>query len=155
MNKLYLDVSDVIHANEHTVCVNCGLHGSFWDFLLMSFCFMMKNNHVKQKLLLWSQVLLKIVIVITWFRTCWFECTWFVDFFASCSRRNNGSYNFSLIFYCRCTSIECKWNFPYTRGYIHSYNLRMKFSYRYTSNDSTPQQPKSIKLTCISDNTKS
>ena len=96
MNKLYLDVSDVIHANEHTVCVNCGLRGSFWDFLLMSFCFMMKNNHVKQKLLLWSQVLLKIVIVITWFRTCWFECTWFVDFFESCSRRNNGSYNFSF-----------------------------------------------------------
>ena len=54
--KLYLDVSDSKHANEQTKHANCGLHGNFWSFLLISFCFMMKKDHFKQKLLLWSQV---------------------------------------------------------------------------------------------------
>ena len=52
--KLYLDVSDVIHANEHTKNANCDLPVNFWIFLLKSFCFMMKKNHFKQKLLFWS-----------------------------------------------------------------------------------------------------
>ena len=36
--------------------VNCKLHVNFWNFLLMSFCFMMKKDRFKEKLLLWSQV---------------------------------------------------------------------------------------------------
>ena len=31
--KLYLCVSDVMHANEQTKYVNCGLHVNFWTFL--------------------------------------------------------------------------------------------------------------------------
>ena len=31
--KLYLCVSDVIHAKEQTKFVNCGLHVNFWNFL--------------------------------------------------------------------------------------------------------------------------
>ena len=38
MIKLYLHTSDVIHANEHTKYANCGLHGNFYNFLLMPFC---------------------------------------------------------------------------------------------------------------------
>ena len=49
MIKLYHDVSDVIHMNEHKKHVNCGLHVIFWNFLLMLFCFMMKNDNFKQK----------------------------------------------------------------------------------------------------------
>ena len=30
--KLYLSVSDVMHANEQTKYVNCGLHINFWNF---------------------------------------------------------------------------------------------------------------------------
>ena len=37
MIKLYLLVSDVIHANEHTKYANCGLHANLWNFLLMPF----------------------------------------------------------------------------------------------------------------------
>ena len=36
--------------------VNYALHVSFWNCLYMSFCFMMKKDHSKQKLLLWPQV---------------------------------------------------------------------------------------------------
>ena len=54
--KLYLNVNDVIHANEQTKYANCSLHKNFWNFLLMSFCFMIKRNYFKQKLLLWHLV---------------------------------------------------------------------------------------------------
>ena len=57
MIKLCLDVSDVTHTNKHTKHANCGLHVNFWNFLLMPFCFMMKKDHFKQRLLLWPQVL--------------------------------------------------------------------------------------------------
>ena len=50
--KLYLNVRDAIHANEQTKHANCGLRGTFGRFLLMSFCFKMKKDHFKQKLLL-------------------------------------------------------------------------------------------------------
>ena len=40
--KLYLNVSEVVHVNEHKKH-NCGLHGNFWRFLLMLFCFMKKK----------------------------------------------------------------------------------------------------------------
>ena len=46
MIKLYLDISDVIHANEGTKYAACG----------MQFCFMMKKDNFKQKLFVWSQV---------------------------------------------------------------------------------------------------
>ena len=36
---MYIDVSDVIQANEHTKYPNCGLPVNFLIFLLMSFCF--------------------------------------------------------------------------------------------------------------------
>ena len=35
--------------NEHKKHVNCGLHVNFWNFLLMLFCFMLKNDNFKQK----------------------------------------------------------------------------------------------------------
>ena len=54
--KLYLDVSDVTHANEHTKHANCSLYVNLWNFWLMPSCFMMKKDHFKQKLLLWPQV---------------------------------------------------------------------------------------------------
>ena len=44
------------YTKEQTKYVNCGLHVNFWSFLYMSFCFMMKKDHFKQKLLLWPQV---------------------------------------------------------------------------------------------------
>ena len=59
MVNLYLDSSDVIHADEHTKYFNCGLPVNFWIFLLKSFCFMMKKDHFKEKLLLWPEVPLK------------------------------------------------------------------------------------------------
>ena len=46
-------------ANEHTKHANCGLRVNFWNFLFMPFCFMMKKDHFKRKLLLWPQVLLE------------------------------------------------------------------------------------------------
>ena len=55
MIKLYIDVSDVIHADEHTKHANCRLYVNFWNFLLKPFYFMMKKDHFKQKLLLWPQ----------------------------------------------------------------------------------------------------
>ena len=63
MIKLYIEVSDVIHANGHTKYANCTLHVNCWNFLLMSFCFMMKKDHFKQKLLLWPQVYFKINVL--------------------------------------------------------------------------------------------
>ena len=62
MIKLCLQVSDVINGNENTEYANCGLQVNFFylNFLLMSFCFMMKKDHFKQKkLLLWPQVTFK------------------------------------------------------------------------------------------------
>ena len=59
-NKLCLNISDIIHANEHTWCVNCGFHGNLWYFLLMLLCFMTKKDHFKQKFLLWPQFPFKI-----------------------------------------------------------------------------------------------
>ena len=56
MIKRYLDVSDVIHAKEYTKDANCGLHLNCWIFLFMAFCFIMKKDHFKQKLLIWPQV---------------------------------------------------------------------------------------------------
>ena len=58
MIRLYLDVSDVIHANEHTKYYNCELLVNCWIFG-NAICFMMKKNHFKQKLLLWSQFAFK------------------------------------------------------------------------------------------------
>ena len=60
--KLFLDVSDVIHAKEHKKHANRGLYVKFflleffWNFLLMQFSFMMKKDNFKQKLLLYPQV---------------------------------------------------------------------------------------------------
>ena len=54
MIKLYLDAGDAIHANKHTKYANCGSPVKVW--IIMLFCFMMKKDHFKQKLLLWSQV---------------------------------------------------------------------------------------------------
>ena len=51
MVKLHLDVSNVIHVNEHT---KHGLHVNFWNYLLMPFYFMIKKDNVK--LLLWPQI---------------------------------------------------------------------------------------------------
>ena len=48
MIKLYLDISGIIHLNEHTKYVNSSLHINFWIFL--SFCFIMKKDHFRQKL---------------------------------------------------------------------------------------------------------
>ena len=56
MIKLHLEVSDVTHANEYAKHANCGLHVNFWSFLIISFCFLMKKDHFKEKLLLWPQV---------------------------------------------------------------------------------------------------
>ena len=47
MIKLYLDISDIIHINEHTKYPNNGLHVNLWNFLLMTLCFMMKKVHFK------------------------------------------------------------------------------------------------------------
>ena len=52
MIKLYLDVIDVLHGNEHTKQANCGWHVNFLNFLLMPFCFMIKKDHFKQKFFL-------------------------------------------------------------------------------------------------------
>ena len=60
VKKLYFDLSDVIHANEHAIYANCGLHVGLWNFSLMLFCFMMQMDHVKQKLLLWPQIPFKL-----------------------------------------------------------------------------------------------
>ena len=50
MIKLYLDVSDVIHTNEHTKYANCDFYKNFWIFLLMPFCFMMSKNGLRRPL---------------------------------------------------------------------------------------------------------
>ena len=47
MNRLYLDVSDVMHANEDAIYGNCGLHINFRNFLLLTFCFTIKMDHFK------------------------------------------------------------------------------------------------------------
>ena len=44
MIKLYLDVSDVIDANEHPKYANCGLPVGFWIFLLMSLFYYEKRS---------------------------------------------------------------------------------------------------------------
>ena len=54
--KLYLYVSDVIHANEQKKYANCDLRVIFWNFLQISLCFVMTKDHFKQKLLLWPHV---------------------------------------------------------------------------------------------------
>ena len=56
MIKLYRELSNAIHVNECTKYTNCGLHLSFWIFLLMSVCLLIKKGHFKQKLLPWLQV---------------------------------------------------------------------------------------------------
>ena len=50
MINLYLNLSDIMHTNEHKKHANCGLHVNFWNFLLMLFCFMMKKDHFKDHL---------------------------------------------------------------------------------------------------------
>ena len=57
MIKLYLEVSDVIHANKHRKYANCVLHVNFRRFLLMRLSFMIKKGHFKLKFVLWPQVL--------------------------------------------------------------------------------------------------
>ena len=64
MIKLCLNDKHVIHANEHKQHVNCGLHVNFWKFWSMLFCLMMKEDHLKQNLPLWSQVFFKDSILI-------------------------------------------------------------------------------------------
>ena len=66
MIKLCLDVSDVIHKNKHTlyVCLTYKL-SEVW---LMQYCFMMRKNHFKNKLFLWSQVPRSISVFLTF---CW------------------------------------------------------------------------------------
>ena len=49
MIKLYLNISVVIQTNQHTKHANCDLNVNFWDFLLMSFCFLVKKDHFKQE----------------------------------------------------------------------------------------------------------
>lgn len=68
--KLYLNVSDVIHTSKHKKYANCGLSVNFWGFLLMSFCFVIKNHHLKQNLLLWPIRFLLINGEILW----WIQC---------------------------------------------------------------------------------
>ena len=43
-NKLYLNLNDVMLANEHTIYAKCGLHLNFRNFLLILFCFAMKKD---------------------------------------------------------------------------------------------------------------
>ena len=66
MIKLRFDLSEAFHANEHTLYANCGLHIHFWNFWQMLFCFMMKKDHFKQKLLLWTQFPFKQNLVNLW-----------------------------------------------------------------------------------------
>ena len=47
---------NAIPANEHTQFANGGLRVNPWNFWLMQFCFTIKKNHFKPKLLLWPQV---------------------------------------------------------------------------------------------------
>ena len=42
--KLCLDVGDVFHDNQHLQLANSGLHVSFWNLWVISFCFMMKKD---------------------------------------------------------------------------------------------------------------
>ena len=65
MIKLYLDVSAIVHMNKHTKYPNYGLYVNFSNFLLMSFCFMMKKEHLTQKLLLWPRVPFKEILELT------------------------------------------------------------------------------------------
>ena len=51
--------NDVIRLNEHTSFANFGFHINFWNFLLISFCFVMKKDSFKQKLLLWPEFSIK------------------------------------------------------------------------------------------------
>ena len=66
---------DVIHANEHTKYANCGLPVKSWNFLLMSFCFMMKKDHFEQKMFLWPPVPLNKMLV-------WFYSLWIVNYYS-------------------------------------------------------------------------
>ena len=68
MIKLYLYVSDVIHVNEQTKYVNCGLYVNFWNFSLTSFGFVInKKDHLKQNLLHLLQVRFKYGKMISYF----------------------------------------------------------------------------------------
>ena len=49
MVKLYLDVSDVIQANEHAKYAHCGLPVNFWIFFDYVILFYDKKDHFKQK----------------------------------------------------------------------------------------------------------
>ena len=55
MLKFSFEVSHVIHANEHTWCAICDLYVNL-KFCLMSFCFMIRKIHFKEKLSFWPQV---------------------------------------------------------------------------------------------------
>ena len=46
----FLDVSDNIHIDNHTLYANCGLHVNFWNFRSI-FSFMTRRDHFKLKLL--------------------------------------------------------------------------------------------------------
>ena len=43
-SRTYEVSSNVIHTNEHTKYADCTLHVKFWNFLPMSFCFIMKKG---------------------------------------------------------------------------------------------------------------
>ena len=60
MIKLYLDVCDFIHVNKHRNYANWGLYLKVSNILLMSFCFMVKKDLFKPKLLLWPQIPFKL-----------------------------------------------------------------------------------------------
>ena len=62
MIKLVFDISDVVHANGHTQNANCGLYVKFRKFWLIPFCFIMRKDHLKKKLLLWPEVAFKEII---------------------------------------------------------------------------------------------
>ena len=46
----FVDVSDNIHIDNHTLYANCGLHVNFWNFRSI-FSFMTRRDHFKLKLL--------------------------------------------------------------------------------------------------------
>ena len=50
MVRLCLDASDVMYANKHALCANCGLYVRCSKFRLMPFCFMTKKGSFSAKI---------------------------------------------------------------------------------------------------------
>ena len=54
MIRLRLDVSDVVHMNEHTKYANCSLHENFLNFFnVIMFCLVVEKDNFEQMLLHW------------------------------------------------------------------------------------------------------